>query len=173
VSLRFVAPKRDSVQSEPSRFGNRSLPRAVARRGAAFAFRRKPRLVAATARDQTGGSVTPAFQKGALPLHGSLDQRQATATPIERPASPTSAPRASSANRVRYRFAELSSRYLGISQRAFDALQPPRRSRWRENCWQFCICAGRKRSDSAGAPALSTAAVAPKSPYTDGCLATS
>ena len=65
-----------------------------------------------------------------VPQHGGLDQRHAPARPIQPLARPTSAPRASSANRVRYRFGELSRRYLGMSQRAFDALRSRRRSRW-------------------------------------------
>jgi hypothetical protein len=62
--------------------------------------------------------------------HIGIDQGRAPAMPVRRLARATSAPRAASANGVRYRLRELSSRYFGMSQRVLAALLPRPRSRW-------------------------------------------
>jgi hypothetical protein len=61
--------------------------------------------------------------------HIGIDLGQAP-MPVRRVARATSAPRAASANGVRYRLRELSSRYFGMSQRVLAALLPRPRSRW-------------------------------------------
>jgi hypothetical protein len=62
--------------------------------------------------------------------HSGVDTGRAPAMPMRRLARATSAPRAASANGVRYRLRELSSRYFGMSQRPLAALRSRPRSRW-------------------------------------------
>ena len=62
--------------------------------------------------------------------YSGVDPGRAPAMPMRRLLRATSAPRAASANGLRYRLGELSGRYFGMSQRALAALRPRPRSRW-------------------------------------------
>jgi hypothetical protein len=62
--------------------------------------------------------------------HNSVNPGRAHAMSMRRLARATSAPRGASANGVRYRLRELSGRYFGMPQRAFEAFRSRPRSRW-------------------------------------------
>ncbi len=62
--------------------------------------------------------------------HNVVDHARVAAQPTRRSARAAFAPRAASANGVRYRLRELGSRYFGMSQRALAALRSRPRSRW-------------------------------------------
>jgi hypothetical protein len=55
--------------------------------------------------------------------HNGVAHARAAAQPTRRSARAAFAPRAASANGVRYRLRELGSRYFGMSQRALAALR--------------------------------------------------